>query len=264
LVSICGRTAVTKERVQVIDRSIDMLEALSEAPCSLTEICRSTGLSKGTAFRLLAGLAARGMVTKDPVGNSYMLGPGLLRLVQDALSGIGAVVTVGSKAVRELSERTGETVALHVQSGLERVCVEEIQSPHSIRYSSLAGSAAPIYNGATGVVLLAFATPERRKRSLDLLEESADAIDRDALEARIAQARQDGWAVSAGERVAGATAISVPVPSELLLLALSVLGPEERLSPATLKSFVPAMRRTADHLIAVLDAQRLFPAREAS
>src|ERR1700757_1459362 len=117
---------MANDRVQVIDRSIDLLEALAQGPSSLTEICRQTGLSKGTAFRLLAGLSARGMVMKDPVGNSYVLGPGLLRLVQDALAGIGAVVTVGSNALRELSERTGETVALDVQVGVERVCVEEI------------------------------------------------------------------------------------------------------------------------------------------
>lgn len=246
---------MANDRVQVIDRSIDLLEALAHGPSSLTEICRQTGLSKGTAFRLLAGLSARGMVMKDPVGNSYVLGPGLLRLVQDALSGIGAVVTVGSKALRELSERTGETVALHVQVGVERVCVEEIPSAHSIRYSSLAGSTAPIWNGATGIVLLAFATPDRRRRTLEDLGDSIPEDERLDLEAKVTRARRDGYSISTGERVPGATAISVPIPSDLMLLSLSVLGPEDRLSPATLKGFLQPMRRTADHLTAVLNAQ---------
>ena len=161
------------EHVQVIDRSIDLLETLSEGPRSLTEVCRVTGLSKGTAFRLLAGLIARGMVMKDPVGSTYMLGPALFGLVQGALSGIGAIATVGRTALRELSEATGETVALHVQSGLERLNVEEVPSRHSIRYSSLASGVAPVHNASVGLVLLAFSPEERCERTLDLLEASA-------------------------------------------------------------------------------------------
>jgi DNA-binding IclR family transcriptional regulator len=255
---------VKREHVQVIDRSIDLLEALSEGPRSLTDICRVTGLSKGTAFRLLAGLAARGMVMKDPVGGTYMLGPALLGLVQGALSGIGAIATVGQTVLSELSESTGETVALHVQSGLERLNVEEVPSRHSIRYSSLAGAVAPVHNGSVGAVLLAFSPEERRERTLDLLEASGDTFDRAAVETSLSKARRDGHAISIGERVPGATAISVPVQSRHLLLALSVLGPEPRLPVARLKSFLPGMRRAADRLVVVLDQQAPLPIEEAS
>jgi DNA-binding IclR family transcriptional regulator len=255
---------VEHEHVQVIDRSIDLLETLSEGPRSLTEVCRVTGLSKGTAFRLLAGLIARGMVMKDPVGSTYMLGPALFGLVQGALSGIGAIATVGRTALRELSEATGETVALHVQSGLERLNVEEVPSRHSIRYSSLASGVAPVHNASVGLVLLAFSPEERCERTLDLLEASGEAFDRGTVEARLRKTRRDGHAISVGERVPGATAISVPVQSHHLLLALSVLGPEQRLPVARLKSFLAGMRRTADRLVAVLDQQAPLPIEEAS
>jgi DNA-binding IclR family transcriptional regulator len=256
-VSLSGTIVpVSFDRVQVIDRSIDLLEALSDGPRSLTEMSRATGIPKGTAFRLLAGLAARGMVIKDPVGSSYALGPGLLRLVQGALSGIGAIGTVGRAELEQLSEETGETVALHVQTGLERTCIQEIPSRHSIRYSALVGAVAPIQNGANGIVLLAFTADERRERTLELLDASGQELDRRALDGRLKKAQRDGWAISVAERVPGATAISVPVQSDHLLLALSVLGPEARLPPAVLKRFLPAMRRTAEHLVAVLDAQR--------
>jgi DNA-binding IclR family transcriptional regulator len=239
----------------VIDRSIDLLEALSEGPRSLTEMSRATGLPKGTAFRLLAGLSARGMVIKDPVGSSYMLGPGLLRLAQGALSGINAIATVGRAELHELCKATGETVALHVQTGVARTCIAEIPSPQSIRYSAVVGAVAPIQNGANGVVLLAFASADQRERTLGLLAASGEDLDRAALDARLKKARRAGWAISVGERVPGATAISIPVQSERLLLALSVLGPETRLPPNVLRRFLPAMRRTASQLVAMLDAQ---------
>lgn len=243
------------ERVQVIDRSLELLESLSEGPRSLTEICSATNLSKGTAFRLLAGLSARGMVMKNPVGNTYTLGLEFLRLVQGALTGIGAIVTVGRTVLRELSEETGETVALHVQTGVERLCVEEIPSQHSIRYSSVVGGVAPIHNGAIGIVLLAFTSSEQSSRTLDQLVDSGQAIDRAAIELRMKQARQEGCSITVGERVPGATAIAVPVQSRLVLLALSVLGPEGRLPPSTARGFLPDMHRAAERLVAILEAQ---------
>jgi IclR family transcriptional regulator, KDG regulon repressor len=255
---------VQNGHVQVIDRSIDLLETLSEGPRSLTDLCRVTGLPKGTAFRLLAGLAARGMVIKDPVGGTYMVGPALLGLLQGTLSGIGAIATVGQTALRELSESTGETVALHVQSGLERLNLEEVPSLQSIRYSSLAGAVAPVHNGSVGAVLLAFSPEKRCERTLDLLEASGEAFDRGAVEARLSKARRDRYAISIGERVPGATAISVPVQSHHMLLALSVLGPQPRLPVARLKSFLPEMRRAADRLVVVLDQQARLPVMDAS
>jgi IclR family KDG regulon transcriptional repressor len=252
------------DRVQVIDRSVDLLEAVSEGPRSLAEICRATGLSKPTAFRLLAGLAARGVVMKDPVGSTYMLGPSLLRYAPGALAGVGSLVSLGRAELDELASETGETVALHIRSGLERVYVEELPSRHSIRYASLVGSTAPLHLGASGVILLAFMADNQRERTLSLLELSVDRFNRRALEEQLRKARRQGWATSLGTRLTGASAISTPVRADRLLLALSVIGPSSRLSAATLEGFLPSMRRAAEHLAAVLDLHTPRSLSEAS
>lgn len=247
-----ARDPLRGDRVQVIERSVDLLEVLADRPLSLTEVCRATGLSKGTAFRLLAGLELWGVVLKDPVTANYMLGVRLLRLADAALAGLGTLSGLWRPVLERLAGETGETVALHIQIGLERVSVDEIPSPQSIRYTSLVGSAAPLDQGASGLILLAFMTEARRRRTLALLETSVDGFDRIAVEEKIAVARGVGWAVDLDERLAGASAVSVPLMTEWLLLSLTVVGPSARLQLGGLKAFVPAMQEAAEQLGSLL------------
>jgi DNA-binding IclR family transcriptional regulator len=241
-------------RVQVIERSLDILEALRDGPRSLTQICRTTSLPKGTAYRLLAGLAARRMVIKDPLTANYALGPGLLRLVQGAFLGIGMIATLGRSALERLAATTQETVALHVPAGVERVCIDEVASPQVIRYTSGVGSSAPLHVGSAGKVLLAFMEDGERERSLQLLEGAADEeAPHGSLRDTIAQAAADGFAISTSERVEGASAISVPVRSDVLLMSMSVLGPTQRLPQSLLLEYLPALRETAGEIAAILE-----------
>lgn len=242
---------MTNSRVQVIERALDILETLSGEPRSLSEICRETGLSKGTVFRLLAGLSHRSVVLKDPTAATYMLGPGLLRLAQGALSGVSAITVLGRPTLKALSELTGETVALHVRTGIERVCIDEIPSPQSIRYTSSVGSEAPLYVGSAGKVLLAFADEQELDRALTLMDRAFE-IDRGRLEAELRQVAKDGYAISCGERVAGASAIGIPVHVGPVFFSLSVLGPTTRLPKKRLLEFLEPMREASaslDHLL---------------
>ena len=45
-----------EENVRVIDRAFDILEVLaaSNTPMGLSEICRATGMSKSTVYRLIS------------------------------------------------------------------------------------------------------------------------------------------------------------------------------------------------------------------
>jgi len=242
---------------RAVGRAFDLLEALADGPSTLQDLSQATGISKTTAFRLLGTLETRGLVFKDPSRGAYGLGPSLLKATQGPLSGMVAVATLGQASLRELSDETGETAALHVRHGHERLCVAEAPSPQSIRYSSVAGTRAPITNGSVGVVLLAFAPEPSRDHLLLSLQSSEPSFDAAAIERRLAEARQRGWAISAGERVPGATAISVPVTANGQTLALSVLGPVSRLPSHQLRSFLPAMRHQGKQLIRLLDAHRV-------
>lgn len=220
-------------RVQVIERAIDILNALGRGRGTLSEITREVGLPKGTTFRILGSLQYEHLVVKDPVDGSYQLGPGFLRLSQAQTPWFAPLAVLARSAMEQLLAASGETVALHVRVGPERICIAELPSPQQIRYSADLGVAIPLHVGAAGKVLLAELGATEFERILGALELNSITDEtlssRDALIAEVTRTRERGYAQSVGERVTGAAAISVPVFLESGSGAvLSLLGPDNR------------------------------------
>ncbi|HEY1688271.1 MAG TPA: IclR family transcriptional regulator [Solirubrobacteraceae bacterium] len=243
-------------RIQVIERAIDILTALTGGASSLAEVTQATGLPKGTAFRILQSLSYENLVAKDPVNNTYMPGHGFLRLLQGSLEGSGAIAAITKPALVSLREMTEETVTLHVRMGIERVCIEEMQSLLPIRYTASVGASDPLHVGSAGKVLLAFLEDEQLERIVPLLPlqvlTSETIGDVDELRTVLAEVRAQGWALSTGERLALAAAISVPVRlGNGLIVALSILGPSDRLTLERRIQLLPALREAASGIEAV-------------
>jgi DNA-binding IclR family transcriptional regulator len=253
---------VSEQRVQSIERAIDILIALSDDPRTLTEVARATGLPKGTAFRLLSSLGHENLVVKAPESNLYMLGPGFLRVIQGVLTGIGAITRVAKPALTSLWDETRETVAIHVRVGAERVCVEELPSPQPIRYMSDVGLAVPLWIGSAGKVLLAFMKDADREKVLSTLtpgpQLDGTPFELEAFRKELVDVRRRGWATSSGERIVGAAAVSVPIQAGPGFLAsLSVLGPTTRLSRKRRVDLVPALQETAGEIEVTLAASNI-------
>lgn len=246
-------------RVQSVERSIDILLALANGSRTLTEVARATGLSKGTAFRLLASLGHQQLVVKEPAANIYLLGPGFLRMFQGMMGDLGSLATIARPALQELWEATSETIAMHVPIGSERVCVAELPSPEPIRYTSTVGATAPLHVGSAGKVLLASLPPEKLAKTLAALPltslTQATITEEAALRQELSAVARQGWAMSAGERISGAAAISVPVRGQPdVLAALSILGPAGRLTTQRRLAMLPDLQRAAQRIEAMLAA----------
>jgi DNA-binding IclR family transcriptional regulator len=241
--------------VQVVERAIDILNVLAKGRATLSEVTRAVGLPKGTTFRILGSLQYEKLIVKDPVDSSYQLGPGFLRLSQTQTPWFGALAILAKPAMDRLLEETGETVALHVRVGPERVCVAELASFHQIRYSAEVGAPVPVYVGAAGKMLLAELDERAWKRMLAALELSPitedTILDRDELEREVELAREKGYAQSVGERVSSAAAISVPIGLESELDAvLSLLGPATRFTEERRLEQLDGLRQAAAEISA--------------
>ena len=80
--------------LQSVRRAIRALEAISDAgELGVTELGRRLGIHKATASRLVATLADRGLVERDPVSEKYRLGFGLIRLAGAAMASLDIVRT---------------------------------------------------------------------------------------------------------------------------------------------------------------------------
>jgi DNA-binding IclR family transcriptional regulator len=247
---------VSPTRVQVVERAIDILAALSNGPATLSEVTRAVDLPKGTIFRILASLQYGDMVVKDPVDNTYQIGPGFLRLSRSQSPWFGPLATLARPMMAELLEFSRETVAIHVRVGPERVCIAELTSPETIRYSAEVGALVPLYVGAAGKVLLAELDEAALQKVLAVLElrplTDGTIVDRDKLLTDVAAAREQGYAQSVGERVSSAAAITVPIDlTNGFGASLSLLGPADRLNEKVRLKLLEPLKKTAAGISAV-------------
>lgn len=238
--------------VRAVDRAVAILQCFTADKPSLSvlDIQRRVGLSRPTLYRLLNTLAATGLVQAEGDPQRFRLAHGVMRLAHVWLSGLDAV-EVARPILEGLREETGETAALFVTRGDDRVCVLEMTSRHVLAISRGVGDTGEVGQGASGKAILAFVPPPRLVAFLDGMPDDARRRHlRDALET----ARRRGYAVSRGEVFAGAVAIAAPFFDHRGEVAGSVglFGPSARMTDDRMDVFaghvMAAARTLSDKL----------------
>ena len=74
--------------------------------------------------------------------------------------------------------------------------------------------------------------------------------DKKILMKELKKVREQGYAISYGERIIGALGIAVPIRGYLFPVALSILGPEQRLKPKV-KELLKEARESARRISAI-------------
>jgi DNA-binding IclR family transcriptional regulator len=249
---------------------MDVLLSLEDGPQSLAKIADATGLTKPTAHRLLATLSRNQLVIQNPWTSDYMLGPGCLGIANAVLNGLGGLGLMAQDVLEGLAKASQESVALHVPAGTQRVCVAQVPSPQPVRYTASVGAAKPMYTGAMGKILLAFATDQDR---LDLFSRLTlvpvtplTITSLDELETELAEARRRGYATSRGEQADGVASISAPVfaASGHVMAAVSVLGPSARMSDDTMNKLRPSVIRAGQDISKLLGYEKSPRRRKAA
>jgi IclR family acetate operon transcriptional repressor len=228
---------------------------LQHGRVSLGRIAERAGLSKPTAHRLLATLSYGQLVIQDPITSEYMLGPGCIGIADAVMRGLGGLGPVADTTLERLSRESGESSAVHVRAGIQRICVQHSPSPQPVRYTARVGASNPLHTGAMGKLLLAFTDLDELGDLLDRMPLSAQTdatiTDRRALEDELQRIRSDGYAVSRGEQAVGVAAVSTPIlhPDGTILAALSILGPADRLTDTRIQELLPLLVAGANEIM---------------
>jgi len=228
--------------IAVLDRALDLLEALAEtpagAPLGVSEVARRVGVTKSAAFRILANLERRGYVAKDPVSARYTLGTHLVYLGERSLSAIDLRVAA-RPSLEELLRRFGETVNLGIREGADVVYVDMIESSHGLRMAARIGSRDYLHSTALGKAILAFLPPAERDHLLyapaGLPARTERTItDPVHLRAELERVRERGIAEDHDENEVGARCLSAPLFDHrgVVVGAISVSAPNSRLDDA--------------------------------
>jgi DNA-binding IclR family transcriptional regulator len=245
--------AETAGNLQSVRRALRALELISEhGELGVTELGRKLEVHKATASRLIATLAERGFVERDPISEKFRLGFGLISLAGAAVGG-NDLVRAARPILDDLAERTRETVNLGVLSGESVVYVDQVTGTRSIVSVSWVGQRTPLHCTSNGKVLLAHATDAERDRLLrsPLARLTPRTItDVRKLRAQLAEIRARGYSQTLEELEEGLNAVAAPVRgmSGDLVAALSVSGPAFRMRAVDLPRFG---KLTADAALAV-------------
>ena len=244
--------------VRAVERALAILTSLSEEDLRLVELSDRLQLHKATVTRLLSSLARGEMVSRDG-GGRYRLGPGLHRLTTRRVARYRHLVDYLRQPLVAVWQSTGETVTVHVRVGVERVCIEELESTATIAFRSGVGSRVPVHVSSSGKVLIAFMADADRGRLLDelVLVRLTDRTitNRAKLEQELQTIRRVGHAMSQGERTPGAASVSVPVFDAMgdMVAAASVIGPDSRMGVAARRKYAALLQKEVQHLPFVVE-----------
>lgn len=238
--------------VTSIAKGAAILRSLSNGIDRISDLSSKLQFSKSTTHRLLKALEASELVTEDPITRRYYLGPLVLTLASKPIIAHQNLIICSFEEMKRLRDFSRETVLLHIRIGLERICLEEIQSPENIKYTSGKGFIAPIYTGSAGKILLS----TLGDHELELLLENIQLIpigpntitNVEELLKQLAMVRKQGYATSFGERVQGSACISVAIKNYICPAALSVLGPDNRFSMDKMMDALKEMKKSAPHI----------------
>ena len=256
------------KRIRESDRQVDTVAkaltilncfSASEPELSLKALSEKTGLYKSRIMRLCGTLSAQGFLVKTSRA-TYELGPRVMILGKIYEKTHNLLSTAGP-VLEELVSITGESAAIFMREGMNRFCVIQRVGPASLRYSVSEGEPLPLYAGAPGKVLLAWAPEDVKRQFLarkDLKKfTSRTNTDMEDLERELEAVHRKGYAFSESEVVQNASSIAAPIfdHESNVNYAIHLGGPAQRLTPEKRKKILPPLMESARKLSFILGSE---------
>lgn len=236
-----------------ISRAANILTCLSDGKNSVTEIAQQCELSKPTVSRLLQALEKSNLAIRNPIHRKYFLGSLLNRLVANPKTTHLNLITLSIEEMNQLSKMCGETVILGIFVGIQNIRLHIIPSIHNIRVydDDNFDLASQNLEGAAIKVSLSQLKPGELASVMDYIQSFSmirnSDFDKKQFYLQLNQIREQGYATSRGEKLAGALAISVPIKGYHYPAALSVVGIESRFQ-ARMTELVPEIIASSNRI----------------
>ena len=250
-----------RDRVQSVDRALDLLEALGESgDLGVSELAAQTGLVVSTAHRLLAGLADRGYVRQAASHGSYALGFKVLELAGGIQARTAALCAVARPHLEGIRQVTNETTNLVILDRDAVVYVDQVPGLHNVRMFTQVGSLALAHSTASGKSILASRSPDTVSKLYPPEREPLERLTQHtrttlaSLRGDFARIRKRGYAIDNEEHEDGVSCVAAPVfGGGVAFAAISISAPTTRIVQADTGELGRLLRRHAEELSAELD-----------
>jgi DNA-binding IclR family transcriptional regulator len=240
------------EAMQTLYRAVAILDCFSQEHTELgvREISRMVNLSSSATGRLLVSLKELGILNQNPETRCYSMGARVLTWA-GVFNATLDIRNTALPAIQKLHEATRETISLYILEGNERVCIERLESPQTVRIVTRVGRRLPLYAGSAGKVMLAFLPPKRQEEVLKTLTlkplTSKTITELPTLQQEIKKAHQQGYAVSYGEWIEDAAGVAAPILDQSgdVIAAISISGPIQRFTGENVPYYCDEIKRVA-------------------
>ncbi|KQU55190.1 hypothetical protein ASG67_17825 [Sphingomonas sp. Leaf339] len=193
-----------------LERALDILELLATRGEELTisEIGQGLGRSIGEVFRITVVMERRGWLTKNLQSDKYGI---TYKMLDVAFRGTRAqgLANVAAPVMQALSDIANQSSHLVIRVNGAGLVIHRQENAGPAGFAMRTGSVIDIVTSCSGQVLLAFKKGTDHKEvvaNLGLESQRAEA-----LIARLAHVRAQGYQMQPSARTAGVTDISVPV-----------------------------------------------------
>jgi len=234
---------------QSLGRALQILASLGDGERSLDQLATELDVHKTTVLRLLRTMEAERFVRRD-TSHRYRLGSRLFALA-DVAREQHVVREVAAPHLRELNQKTGQTVHLAAWENGEVIYVDKLDSVRSVRMYSQIGVPAAMHCTAVGKVLLA-AQPKRQQdallSSLDFQAYTPNTItDADRLRDELVTTKERGWAQDRAEHESFINCIGAPLKDRdgRVVGAVSLSVPDVLLNYEQVLELLPDLLATA-------------------
>jgi IclR family transcriptional regulator, pca regulon regulatory protein len=204
---------------QSLERGLAILSSFRDgrALVGISDLGRELGLSRSTAHRYVATLAALGYLQQDAPTKKYRLGPRVLDLGFSAINSM-ELREISVPHLQQLSDETGYTVNMAVLDDTDIVYIERCRSSRQgqreIDLNLHVGSRLPAYCTSLGKVLLAYLPPDELDELLShvqFVKRGPNTLTQRGLVAELARVRAAGLAVNNEELAYGLRSIAAPI-----------------------------------------------------
>ena len=246
--------AAMEDKIRVLGRAFDILEALSAAsvPMTLSEIATATGLSKSTAHRILGALHDRSYVHKTDSG-TYTIGYKLVEIASTHINNL-ELLTEAAPFLSKITRELDLTAHLGILDGADVVYIEKLDGhPNSQLYTQI-GHRSPGFCSSIGKCLMAGMSREELGDVLDKCDFRKYTVntitDRREFISHLRQVRLQGWAMDDEEYEQGHRCIGCAVYDYrgLPIAAISASGSVSVLTDDRLEDTVNKVKLWASQL----------------
>jgi DNA-binding IclR family transcriptional regulator len=249
-----------RDRVQSLDRALDVLEALGAAGhLGVSEVAERTGLVVSTAHRLLASLADRGYVRQAASHGRYALGFKVLELAGGIQARTAALCAVARPHLESICQATSETTNLVILDRDRVVYVDQVPGLHNVRMFTQVGSSALAHTTASGKAMLAHRPAEAISKLYPPAREPLERLTPRtqttvaSLQDDFVRIRRRGFAIDNEEHEDGVSCVAAPViGAGVAFAAISISAPTTRVVHADTTELGRLLSRHAAELSTAL------------